>query len=85
MPIRSVTAKVKIRLQFQFGVAITLAFIALSIPTWVGAQDRVRAGYSGISGYQVPLWMGVDLGLFKKYASIWSPCFFAAARNRPLR
>lgn len=28
------------------------------------AQERVRAGYSGISGYQVPLWLGVDFGLF---------------------
>jgi NitT/TauT family transport system substrate-binding protein len=33
----------------------------------VNAQERVRAGYSGISGYQVPLWLGADLGLFKKY------------------
>ena len=36
-------------------------------------QERVRAGYSGISGYQVPLWLAVDVGLFKKYGLIVDP------------
>ncbi|MGH8546720.1 MAG: ABC transporter substrate-binding protein [Gammaproteobacteria bacterium] len=40
------------------------------------AQERVRAGYSGISGYQVPLWIGVDLGLFKKYGLHLEPILF---------
>ncbi|HYA30054.1 MAG TPA: ABC transporter substrate-binding protein [Acidobacteriota bacterium] len=40
------------------------------------AQDRIRAGYSGISGYQVPLWLGVDLGLFKKYGVPLEPVLF---------
>jgi NitT/TauT family transport system substrate-binding protein len=40
------------------------------------AQERVRAGYSGISGYQVPLWLGVDLGLFKKYGLSLEPILF---------
>jgi NitT/TauT family transport system substrate-binding protein len=40
------------------------------------AQDRVRAGYSGISGYQVPLWLAVDLGLFKKYGLNLEPVLF---------
>jgi len=40
------------------------------------AQERVRAGYSGISGYQVPLWLGVDLGLFKKYGLNLEPILF---------
>ena len=40
------------------------------------AQERVRAGYSGISGYQVPLWLGVDLGLFKKYGLHLEPILF---------
>ena len=39
-------------------------------------QERVRAGYSGISGYQVPLWLGVDLGLFKKYGLYLEPILF---------
>jgi NitT/TauT family transport system substrate-binding protein len=42
----------------------------------LGAQERVRAGYSGISGYQVPLWLGVDLGLFKKYGLTLEPILF---------
>ena len=40
------------------------------------AQERVRAGYSGVSGYQVPLWLGVDLGLFKKYGVNLEPILF---------
>ena len=44
-----------------------------AVPT---AQERVRAGYSGISGYQVPLWLAVDLGLFKKYGLNLEPILF---------
>ena len=40
------------------------------------AQERVLAGYSGISGYQIPLWLGVDLGLFKKYGLNLEPILF---------
>jgi NitT/TauT family transport system substrate-binding protein len=40
------------------------------------AQERVRAGYSGISGYQIPLWLAVDLGLFKKYGLNLEPILF---------
>lgn len=40
------------------------------------AQERVRVGYSGISGYQVPLWLGVDLGLFQKYGLLLEPVLF---------
>ncbi|HWH77171.1 MAG TPA: ABC transporter substrate-binding protein [Candidatus Binatus sp.] len=42
----------------------------------LNAQERVRAGYSGISGYQVPLWLAVDLGLFKKYGLNLEPILF---------
>ncbi|HEX2932518.1 MAG TPA: ABC transporter substrate-binding protein [Candidatus Binatia bacterium] len=42
----------------------------------LSAQERGRAGYSGISGYQVPLWLGVDLGLFKKYGLNLEPILF---------
>ena len=42
----------------------------------LSAQERVRAGYSGISGYQVPLWLGVDLGLFNKYGLNLEPILF---------
>jgi NitT/TauT family transport system substrate-binding protein len=40
------------------------------------AQERVRAGYSGISGYQAPLWLAADLGLFKKYGLNLEPILF---------
>ncbi len=55
-------------------LAVTL--MALTLPTLAGAQERVRAGYSGISGYQVPLWLGVDLGLFKKFGVNLEPVLF---------
>jgi len=57
--------------------AIALRIAAGLISTQVGfAHERVRAGYSGISGYQVPLWLGVDLGLFRKYGLNIEPILF---------
>ena len=59
----------------SFAIAIIIA--AGLISTHAGfAQERVRAGYSGISGYQVPLWLGVDLGLFRKYGLNVEPILF---------
>jgi len=52
------------------------ALIAVIGPLSLPAQERARAGYSGISGYQVPLWLGVDLGLFKKYDLNLEPILF---------
>jgi NitT/TauT family transport system substrate-binding protein len=40
------------------------------------AQESVRAGYSGISGYQAPLWLAADFGIFKKYGLIVEPILF---------
>jgi ABC-type nitrate/sulfonate/bicarbonate transport system substrate-binding protein len=42
----------------------------------LSAQERVRAGYSGNSGYQAPLWLAADLGLFKKYGLNLEPILF---------
>lgn len=53
--------------------AISLVLLATSP---LAAQERVRTGYSGISGYQVPLWLGVDLGLFKKHGLALEPVLF---------
>jgi len=58
-------------IEFIFTAALV---ILLASP--IAAQERVRAGYSGISGYQVPLWLGVDLGLFKKYGLNLEPILF---------
>jgi ABC-type nitrate/sulfonate/bicarbonate transport system substrate-binding protein len=57
--------------QVMFGAVLCLLTAAS-----LSAQERVRAGYSGISGYQVPLWLGVDLGLFKKYGINLEPILF---------
>lgn len=57
--------------------SLSIAFAtALFTTTSLQAQERVRAGYSGISGYQVPLWLGVDLGLFQKYGLALEPILF---------
>jgi len=48
------------------------------------AQERLRAGYSGISGYQVPLWLAVDLGLFKKYGINLDPVLFRGGAESTL-
>jgi ABC-type nitrate/sulfonate/bicarbonate transport system substrate-binding protein len=60
-----------LRAIFSF-IAALFVFSSASLP----AQERVRAGYSGISGYQVPLWLAVDLGLFKKYGLVLEPILF---------
>lgn len=59
-------------------VAVLLSTLLLYlIPTApVGGEERVRAGYSGVSGYQVPLWLATDFGLFKKYGLWVDPVLF---------
>jgi len=57
---------------------VLFLWVALSLfaATPGHSQERVRAGYSGTSGYQVPLWVAVDLGLFKKYGIFVEPVLF---------
>jgi NitT/TauT family transport system substrate-binding protein len=67
------------RRSFFANIAVTFSLLAAFCLTRITtglAQDRVRAGYSGISGYQVPLWLGVDLGIFKKYGLNVEPILF---------
>ncbi|HZH84056.1 MAG TPA: hypothetical protein VFD87_12990, partial [Phototrophicaceae bacterium] len=61
-----------------FTTIIALIGLSLSLLSakHLDAQERVRAGYSGISGYQAPLWLGIDLGLFKKYGLIVESILF---------
>jgi NitT/TauT family transport system substrate-binding protein len=54
----------------------TILLVHLILFAPAHSQERVRAGYSGISGYQVPLWLAVDLGLFKKYGLSLEPVLF---------
>ena len=64
--------------------------ISIGIASWFSAvqtassQERVRTGYSGISGYQAPLWLGVDLGLFKKYGLTLEPVLFRGGAESTL-
>jgi ABC-type nitrate/sulfonate/bicarbonate transport system substrate-binding protein len=58
-------------------IAVTfIGALVLFAHSSLSAQERARAGYSGISGYQAPLWLGVDLGLFKKYGLHLEPILF---------
>ena len=57
-------------------ILLTLMVFSLLASSPGHSQERVRAGYSGISGYQVPLWVAVDLGLFKKYGLSVEPVLF---------
>lgn len=64
------------RLNAHFVVVVALLLAHLIQFSPVHSQERVRAGYSGISGYQVPLWLAVDLGFFKKYGLSLEPVLF---------
>jgi NitT/TauT family transport system substrate-binding protein len=52
-----------------FSLIIWLGVISsiVVVPTLTDAQQRVRVAYIGSSGSQVPLWLAIDLGLFKKH------------------
>ena len=66
----------KCKRSVPFGTIALVVLTMLCTATTLPAQERVRAGYSGISGYQVPLWLAVDLGLFKKYGLNLEPILF---------
>ncbi len=61
--------------RIRLTTALTV-LVLLLVSTRSDSQERFRAGYSGISGYQVPLWLAVDLGLFKKYGLVLEPVLF---------
>jgi ABC-type nitrate/sulfonate/bicarbonate transport system substrate-binding protein len=67
-------------------VSLALVFFvgAISLAAAAFAQERVRAGYSGISGYQVPLWIAADLGLFKKFGLNLDPVLFRGGAESTL-
>lgn len=68
-------------------LASQLALIGFALVVWsfaAFAQERVRAGYSGISGYQVPLWLAADLGLFRKYGLTVEPVLFRGGAESSL-
>jgi NitT/TauT family transport system substrate-binding protein len=44
-----------------------ILFLMLLMTPWFGYAQAVRISYGGTSGYNVPLWVTQDAGLFKKY------------------
>ena len=42
-------------------------FLVWLITPWFGYTQTVRTSYGGTSGYNVPLWVAQEAGLFKKY------------------
>lgn len=41
--------------------------LSLTFSSSLSAQDRYVVSYGGFSGYQIPIWVAKDLGLFEKY------------------
>ena len=52
---------------FSWVVWLALIGSIALVPARADAQQRVRVAYIGASGSQVPLWLAIDLGLFKKH------------------
>lgn len=52
---------------FSLLVWLALTSSIALVPARADAQQRVRAAYIGASGSQVPFWLAIDLGLFKKH------------------
>ncbi len=72
--------------EFSPSKVILLSWLAFSLfaSSPGHSQERFRAGYSGISGYQVGLWLAVDLGLFKKYGLTVEPVLFRGGSESSL-
>ena len=71
------------------GHKLTAYFFAVALVVFCAVkqtlgQERIRAGYSGISGYQVPLWLAADLGLFRKYGLNLEPILFRGGAESSL-
>lgn len=45
---------------------LLIALLSIFVP-WTGYAQTVRISYAGISGYNVPLWVAHEAGLFKKH------------------
>ncbi len=63
---------------------LVTGFVIFLAAAQLPAQERVRAGYSGISGYQAPLWLAADLGLFNKYGLNVEPILFRGGAESTL-
>lgn len=52
---------------WPFVIWLAVAVYGVVLPPRSDAQQKVRVAYIGVSGSQVPLWLAIDLGLFKKH------------------
>jgi ABC-type nitrate/sulfonate/bicarbonate transport system substrate-binding protein len=77
------TQRPEVSAVFVVAVSITFVFSLTGSRAALG-QERARAGYSGISGYQVPLWLAVDLDLFRKYRLDLEPILFRGGAESTL-
>ena len=48
-------------------VAQILALCALVFPSSAAEHTLIHAGYGGIAGYQLPLWVNKEAGISRKY------------------
>lgn len=46
---------------------LLFSILSMVFPSSLAAQDRYIVSYGGFSGYQVPVWVTKDVGLFEKY------------------
>ena len=46
---------------------ILIFFVTSLLTPWFGYAQTVRTSYGGTSGYNVPVWVAQEAGLFKKY------------------
>src|SRR5215467_13227642 len=48
-------------------IRFSLFFVAFALSPCISPAQTVRISYAGLSGYNVPLWVSQEAGLFKKY------------------
>jgi NitT/TauT family transport system substrate-binding protein len=48
-------------------IGVVSFFLALAFNSGIGHAQTVRISYAGLSGYNVPLWVTQEAGLFKKH------------------
>src|SRR3954467_11615280 len=67
---------VNMNLKLIVAAALLVAVVGLSSSPASAQLTKVNVGYSAISGDQLPLWVGKDLGIFEKNGLDVQPIFF---------
>jgi len=71
-----IQARVRVLCQKTFAVVALQLLLLVSGPVPKGSPAELtlmRVGYGGIAGYQVPLWVGKELGISRKYGIDFEP------------